>query len=344
MKKIKIILACLILITLVVGGVAFSIYSSIKLDFNDDKTTLMYGEAVDVSTLYIPIDQEVILPVIDTTIIGETEYVFKVVGELFDKEFKHTVIVVDNVAPVVELKNNVIITSDKDIDPLENIISATDNSEEEVEITINGAIDDEAGIYDITYLVEDNYGNVTEDVVTYLYNCTPENMKEPFTIDGVIIASKTIPLPKNYDPGIDETAEKQLYKMLDDMDDANVGVAIKSTYRDYDLQEYLFNRYAASDGIEEANRYSAKPGYSEHQTGLAFDVGWLTESFENSDSFEWLDDNAHKYGFILRYHKGKEEVTGYIYEPWHYRYLGVELATKVKESGLTLEEYYKISY
>ena len=118
-----------------------------------------------------------------------------------------------------------------------------------------------------------------------------------------------------------------------------------STYRSYEYQSKLFSYYVKTRGYKYANKCSAKPGYSEHQTGLAVDVMGSNNDynlFEESKEFEWMRDNAHKYGFILRYPKGKEKITGYKYEPWHYRYVGDKLATELYEKNITLEEYYNI--
>nr|WP_250130198.1 M15 family metallopeptidase [Jeotgalicoccus sp. WY2] len=109
----------------------------------------------------------------------------------------------------------------------------------------------------------------------------------------------------------------------------------------------MYNNYVAQDGKEAADRYSAEPGHSEHQTGLAIDVGsydsavLLQTSFEYTPEFQWLKDVAHEYGFIIRYMKGKEDITGYMYEPWHLRYVG-DKAPAIYESGLTLEEYFEL--
>ena len=117
-----------------------------------------------------------------------------------------------------------------------------------------------------------------------------------------------------------------------------------SPYRSYSYQQILYSNYVKSDGRNTADTYSARPGYSEHQTGLAVDL--MTRNikelsqFGSTKEYKWLMENAHKYGFILRYPKDKEDITGYIYEPWHYRYLGIDTATKVYESGLTYDEYY----
>lgn len=117
-----------------------------------------------------------------------------------------------------------------------------------------------------------------------------------------------------------------------------------STYRTYERQDEIYKEFYYSKGISYADNYAARAGHSEHQTGLAMDIftsgSSTTSNFEESDAFKWLNVNAHKYGFILRYPKDKEYLTGYNYESWHYRYLGVETATKVYESGLTYDEYY----
>ena len=116
-----------------------------------------------------------------------------------------------------------------------------------------------------------------------------------------------------------------------------------SAYRNYSYQTTLYNNYVKQDGVENADKYSARPGFSEHQTGLAVDVDNKISSynnFENTKEFTWMKENAHKYGFILRYPKDKEYITGYIYEPWHYRYVGIDIATFIHKNNLTFEEYY----
>lgn len=116
-----------------------------------------------------------------------------------------------------------------------------------------------------------------------------------------------------------------------------------STYRTYSYQKGLYDNYVKNYSKEEADTYSARPGFSEHQTGLAIDVDNgkdYFENFEKTQEFTWMQDNAYKYGFILRYPKGKENITGYTYESWHYRYVGIDIATYIKKNDLTLEEYY----
>lgn len=130
---------------------------------------------------------------------------------------------------------------------------------------------------------------------------------------------------------------------------AGITLVMGSGYRSEATQRAIYNGYVARDGQAAADRYSARPGYSEHQTGLAVDISdasgahYLYESFESTAEGKWLFANAYKYGFILRYPKGKESITGYMYEPWHYRYVGTAEAAKIYASGKTFEEYYGVA-
>ena len=141
--------------------------------------------------------------------------------------------------------------------------------------------------------------------------------------------------------------KKEVYEnflnMWNDAKAQNLSLIITSAYRDYDYQQSLWNNYAASKGDKWADSVSARAGFSEHQTGLAMDIvtyGSTMDSFENTDEFKWLSENAYKYGFILRYPKGKEKITGYAYESWHYRYVGKEIAKKIYDKDITYDEYY----
>ncbi len=149
---------------------------------------------------------------------------------------------------------------------------------------------------------------------------------------------------------IEALTNQQLIKMFADAKQAGISLYVVSGYRSFDYQIGLFERYRRNHGFEAANRFSALPGQSEHQTGLVVDMVdansnmSLDQSFEDSAAFKWLDAHAHQYGFILSYPKGKEAITGYVYEPWHYRFVGsAEVATDIKQRGLTLEQYIKES-
>lgn len=170
--------------------------------------------------------------------------------------------------------------------------------------------------------------------------------QEPTVVKGILMASKQYPLPADYAPGESEEARAAFEEMAAAARVDGFELVAFSTFRSFERQQELYKRYVKNDGQEAADRYSARPGYSEHQTGLAFDIGeqnseehFARESFGETEAGKWVASNAHEFGFIMRYPNGKEKITGYMYEPWHFRYLGKELAKELNESGLTVEEY-----
>lgn len=165
-----------------------------------------------------------------------------------------------------------------------------------------------------------------------------------YYVDGVLVANKTYSLPADYNPG-GLTAETgaAFARMQSAAEADGISLYIQSGFRSYELQESLYSRYVSRDGQAAADRYSARPGHSEHQTGLAIDVNDISYSFADTPAGKWLAANCAKYGFILRYPQDKEAQTGYRYEPWHIRYVGVDVAAAITNSGLCLEEYYGIS-
>lgn len=163
-------------------------------------------------------------------------------------------------------------------------------------------------------------------------------------VNGILIVNKTYSLPKDYDPGsLSLDAKNAFDEMQNAAKNDNIKLWIASGYRSYSLQTNLYNSYVLKDGKAKADTYSARPGHSEHQTGLAMDLNIIDSSFEGTPEAIWIEKNCYKYGFIIRYPKGKEDITGYKYEPWHVRYLGKELAEKVYNTGKTLEEYLNIT-
>lgn len=176
----------------------------------------------------------------------------------------------------------------------------------------------------------------------------------------ILLVNKEKGLESEYKPGnlvnvntktnqkilMEKEAAEKLQEMFKAAENDGIELIPVSAYRTYEYQKNVFDQSVKSQGIEYTKRYVAVPGYSEHQTGLAIDVGspedtTLTDNFENTDAFTWLQKNMHGYGFILRYPKGKENITGYKYEPWHIRYVGKDVAKKIQETGLTLEEFMK---
>lgn len=178
-------------------------------------------------------------------------------------------------------------------------------------------------------------------------------------VDGNLIVNKTYSLPSNYKPinpnkaindeKCNNCIEKEVMDAFNLMKSGakavGLNIYISSGYRSYSYQEGLYNNYSAVDGIEGADTYSARAGHSEHQTGLCFDLNEIDDSFAKTDEGIWVNENAYLYGFIIRYPKEKESISGYQYESWHLRYVGVDLATKLYNNGnwLTLEEYYGLT-
>lgn len=169
---------------------------------------------------------------------------------------------------------------------------------------------------------------------------------KPTYIKNILITNKQLPLPKQFAPGENKEARTQFKKMAAEAKKAGIHLTAFSTYRSFTYQTNLYDKYAKRDGKNVADRYSARPGYSEHQTGLAFDIGeigqekhWASESFGKTKASRWLADHAHSYGFILRYPSGKEHITGYMHEAWHFRFVGKGISESIYKRGITLEEY-----
>ena len=161
--------------------------------------------------------------------------------------------------------------------------------------------------------------------------------------DGVLVVNKTYSIPSWYGNGLDPTAHSAFRKMADDAEDDGIYLYIVSGFRSYSLQDSIYHNFVSERGVAGADRVSARPGHSEHQTGLAMDINSTAFSFADTAEGHWLAKNCWKYGFIIRYPQGKESITGYAYESWHIRYVGKELAEKLFRSGKTLEEHFGIT-
>ena len=202
-----------------------------------------------------------------------------------------------------------------------------------------------------------DYKNIILRVNIGLDNSFYTNTKEIKKFNKLMLVNKYNFVNKDFKVNnlvlLEEFARNNMYlekecasafiKMARDARSEGFNIRAISTYRTYEYQENLYNNYAKEDGINKADTYSARPGFSEHHTGLAVDIDNINTSYTNFSStkeFLWIKENAHKYGFILRYPKDKEHITGYIYESWHYRYVGIKIATYIKENNITFEEYY----
>ncbi|AFA47865.1 M15 family metallopeptidase [Acetobacterium woodii] len=156
----------------------------------------------------------------------------------------------------------------------------------------------------------------------------------------------TVDLPSTRDTQLRTVAAAGLTKLFDAASEAGLELYCCSGYRSYETQSELYDWNVSTYGVEGADLVSAQPGKSEHQLGLAMDVTSASVDFDLLESFgttaegQFIKDNAYKYGFIVRYPQGKTDITGYAYEPWHLRYLGVDVATDIYNSGKTMEEYF----
>lgn len=187
-----------------------------------------------------------------------------------------------------------------------------------------------------------------------------EQVNNVYYIDGYMLVNKSYPLPKEYVPSntyesalnkkntCNSCINNDVYKAFKDMQaDAlalGFNINITSGYRSYSTQNSIYSSYIARDGKIKADTYSARPGYSEHQTSLCFDLNSISDSFANTKEGKWVFDNSYKYGFIIRFPKNKEEYTGYKYESWHLRYVGEILAKELYNDGnyISMEEYFGI--
>lgn len=360
-KKKKIIFIGVIVLLILVAVITILIFGGKKTDLvlikdldveiNSDITLLSFVDEVKNGTI-VSKDKE-----IDTSKLGNQNLVIEVKNGNKTKEYKFTINVVDTTKPEIDARSEITTTVGDEVDLLEGV-TVSDNSKEEIKVEIKGEYDyDKEGEYELEYYAKDSSGNEISQKFKLIVVSDPNNMT--FTtskgfkgevidgvtyIDGVLIANKTYSLPSDYGNGLTSATQSAFDKMNADAKSLGLSLWIASGYRSYWTQNTLYNNYVASDGKEEADTYSARPGYSEHQTGLAFDLNSVEDSFANTDEGKWVKDNCYRYGLIIRYPKGKESITGYIYEPWHLRYVGVEFATKLYNDGdwITLEEYFGI--
>ena len=227
------------------------------------------------------------------------------------------------------------------------------------EINVDNKVDEKVSNnnYKKDYNLRDGEEIVGESSNGYLIT----KLNDIYYVDGTLIVNKSYPLPSTYKPvsPYKEITKDYLYggdyiedyvmdaylKMKEDASEEGIDLKITSGYRSYSVQVELYDNYAKRDGKDAADTYSARAGYSEHQSGLCFDLNGTNRDFIKTKEGRWLNDNCYKYGFIIRFPSGKEEYTGYMYEGWHFRYVGIDLATILYNNGdwISLEEYYGIT-
>lgn len=254
----------------------------------------------------------------------------------------------DTTKPEITLVNSEILTFELNSTYKEFGAKAVDNCDGDIssKIEVISNVDtSKHQVFEVTYKVKDNAGNeATTTRKIKIYNQDDINkgyssiVTGPTYIKNVLVVNKKYSIPSSFQVNNSE-AKAALAKLQSDAKKEGHDLSTKSGYRSYSTQEALYNRYKTNKGLEYADRISARPGHSEHHTGLAFDVGLCSVKLGVMPAGIWLRENAHKYGFIIRYPQYKEAITGYGYEPWHIRYVGVEIATEIMTKNITLEEY-----
>lgn len=310
----------------------------------------------------------------DVQTVGEYKLTYVARDSSLNKtEEAFTLAVVDRESPVITFTSYLEVLEGSDIDLLEGV-SVTDNSGEIITVTVEGNYDiNKAGIYELKLVAYDSSHNKAEETFTLRVKSaasssagqTPgDETGEMETIsfitskgfqgeirngvtyiDGYLIANKTYALPTSYGNGLTAETLTAFNQMAAAAEADGISIYIVSGFRSYNVQKDLYNYYVILDGKETADTYSARAGHSEHQSGLAFDLNSTEDDFAGTPEAIWIDNNCYKFGFIVRYPQGKTDETGYIYEPWHLRYVGTEFAEKLYNGGdwITVEDYFGIT-
>ena len=291
--------------------------------------------------------------------------IFKLKSE--DTQNQEEKSIVQRNKPIITFNEKVAVVCGEEADLLRGV-TAKDETGALLNVSVEGDYDtNNIGVYKLKYVATDKNNLTTKENFTVYVLQKLESISQESTspiyfttskgfegveingityIDGILVANKTYALPESYNPGkLNSIAYSNATKMLDDSKKENLNIWIQSGFRSYELQSSLYYGYGNGDGFDKADTYSARPGHSEHQSGLAFDVNEIDYTFDDTPEANWLSSNCYKYGFILRYPKGKTDETGYVYESWHFRYVGVKLATKLYNNGdwITLEDYFGIT-
>ena len=384
MKKKKIIIISIIIIILIISSILIflnyqemevTIKEKIEVPLNSKLTNL--DNITNLKNGQIITDEKTI----DTSKIGEQKINISIKNKLGKvKEYHYTVNVYDDEKPSIIFSKELTIEEGENIDLLKDV-KVEDNSQEKITPSVEGNYDiNEPGKYQLYYVAKDSSDNEAKEEFTLIVkekkkessqNDSLSNPQETKTfttskgfkgvikdgityIDGYLIVNKTYSLPSSYGTSLTSTTKNAFNKMQAAAKLDGINIYIASGFRSYQTQNRLYNNYVARDGKAKADTYSARPGHSEHQSGLAFDIcshdldgqdACINSNFDNTDQAKWLAQNAYKYGFILRYPKGKTNETGYKYESWHFRYVGTDLSTKLYNNGdwLTMENYFGIT-
>ena len=376
-KKKRTLIVFFLLIIIVIALCGYYYFYIYKKGVNyKEKITIEIGEVVPSVNEYVSVDdldrvgEEIIwdnlTPYEEGKIYTTGEY--KGTISFRDDMLNIKLIVKDTKAPEIKgVKDIEMLAYEIEPDML-NGITASDNSGVQIKVSLEGEYNTESpGTYKLYYVAKDNSGNEAKEEFKLVVKDNP-NVKVSKTnkgntiknyygliyIDDVLVVNKTYSLPSNFAPNnlasingyikVVDYVKDAFISLTSDAKALGLNIYASSGYRSYSDQNYIYNNYVRIDGQENADTYSARAGHSEHQTGLAIDVNTVDSSFDGTTESNWLKDNCYKYGFIFRYPKDKDSITGYMYEPWHIRYVGKSFAEKLYNNGnwITIEEYYGI--
>lgn len=382
-KKIIIIISIIIIILIISSILIFLNYQEMEVTIKEKIEVPLNSKLTNLDNITNLKNGQIITDekTIDTSKIGEQKINISIKNKLGKvKEYHYTVNVYDDEKPSIIFSKELTIEEGQNIDLLKDV-KVEDNSQEKITPSVEGNYDiNEPGKYQLYYVAKDSSDNEAKEEFTLIVkekkkettsNDTISNPQETKTfttskgfkgvikdgityIDGYLIVNKTYSLPSSYGTSLTSTTKNAFNKMQAAAKLDGINIYIASGFRSYRTQNRLYNNYVARDGKAKADTYSARPGHSEHQSGLAFDIcshdldgqnACINSNFDNTDQAKWLAQNAYKYGFILRYPKGKTNETGYKYESWHFRYVGTDLSTKLYNNGdwLTMENYFGIT-
>ena len=362
LKRTSIIGSIVLVLALLLFG-AFWIYNSaVHIELEPDRTVPINTPAtassfvMDMGNSTLIEDQE-----IDTSTVGTKDCLIKVkvMDEVRDFPFKVTV--VDTEPPVINLEETTInMLAGTDYD-LMSKVQATDNSGETINVLTEGEYDlSKPGTNLVRLIAKDSSGNTTQQEVTINVVNLAEDLPDMTfltptghtarvhdgltVIGGVLIVNKAFGLPPTYGDGMKADAQEAFDRMVADAAAQGLYLDVNTGFRSYEEQEQLFDYYAYYLEEGENTNSTMRPGHSEHQTGLAYDVNYTSYEFAYSPEGIWLYENCSKYGFALRYPEDKTEITGCDWEPWHVRYVGENVSKELYKDGtwITLEEYFGI--
>lgn len=339
-KKAYLIIAFL-LIAIIIASIFLYGLNQVNISFVDEND-IEYGSNVRAEDLVVDYEGDNIkYPTLDTYQLGTQKLVYTIDSFVGERKVVKEINVIDSQKPIIELvSESCSVRKGNKFNPKENIKAVYDVVDGELEYQIEGDYDlNNYGNYTLTVKATDKNNNQSEASFNLEVRKAKKEVIDGVTyFDGIMLVNKEYGLPEDY--GFeDPVARQHLDELRSDAEDAGYYLDIISGFRDYSYQYDVYWGWVALDGQELADTYSARPGFSEHQTGLTWDIGLLEDWFGETDAGIWLEENCANYGFIIRYPLGKEDITGYKYEPWHVRYVGEEHSHTIMDNDLCLEEY-----